>query len=51
MSHERHPTLHGRDIRVGIGIRDIFDLHLSMYRSVVEFVCRFDVRDFYRRLW
>ena len=46
MSHERHPTLHGSHIGAGIGIRDIFDLHLSMYRSVVEFVCRFDVRDF-----
>ena len=46
MSHERDPTLHGGDIGVGIGIRDIFDLHLSMHRSFVEFVCRFDVRDF-----
>ena len=46
MSHERHPTLHGSDIGVGIRVRDIFDLHVSMYRSVIEFVCRFDVRDF-----
>ena len=36
MSYERDPTLHGGDIGAGIGIRDIFELHVSMYRSVVE---------------
>ena len=36
MSHERHPILHGSHIGAGIGIRDIFDLHVRMYRSVVE---------------
>ena len=45
MSHERHPILHGSNIGVGIGIRDIFDPHVGRHRSVVEFVCRFDVRD------
>ena len=38
MSHERDPILHGSHIGAGIGIRDIFDLHVSMYRSVVECV-------------
>ena len=36
LSHERDPILHGSHIGAGIGIRDIFDLHVSMYRSVVE---------------
>ena len=36
MSHERDPILHGSHIGAGIGIRDIFDLHVRMYRSVVE---------------
>ena len=35
MSHERDPILHGSHIGAGIGIRDIFDLHVRMYRSVV----------------
>ena len=46
MSHERHPTLHGGDIGVGIGVRDIFDPHFGPHHSLVEFVCRFDVRDY-----
>ena len=36
MSHERDPILHGSHIGAGIGIRDIFDLHVRMYRSVIE---------------
>ena len=44
MSHERHPTLHGSHIGAGIGIRDIFDLHVSMYRSIVECVAIGDKR-------
>ena len=36
MSHECDPILHGSHIGAGIGIRDIFDLHVRMYRSVVE---------------
>ena len=38
MFHECHPTLHGRDIGVGIGVRDIFDPHVSSNRSFVECV-------------
>ena len=38
MSHERHPTLHGSHIGAGIGVRDIFHLHVSMYRLFVECV-------------
>ena len=45
MSHERHPTLHGGDFGVGIGVRDIFDPRVVTHRSLCEFVCRFDIRD------
>ena len=38
MSHECHPILHRSDIGVGIGVRDIFDPHVSMYRLFVECV-------------
>ena len=41
MSHERHPTLHGSDIGVGIGVRDIFDPHVGrvpgIFIRTVEF--------------
>ena len=46
MSQEHHPTLHGSDIGVSIRVRDIFDPHVGRHRYLVEFVCRFDVRDY-----
>ena len=45
MSQKGHPTLHGSDIGVGIGFRDIFDPHVSMHPSVVECVPVGDIRD------
>ena len=45
MSHERLSALHGDDIDVGIGIRDIFDPHIGLHRSVIECVTVGDVRD------
>ena len=36
VSHERYPILHGSHIGAGIRMRDIFDPHVRMYRSVVE---------------
>ena len=38
ISHERHPTLHGSHIGAGIGVRDIFDLHVGTHRLFVECV-------------